>query len=186
MWEILPVAMAVIGSVMQGNAAATQGTRQRAAENFEAAQMEQQAGQSIAASQRAALEQERQGRFAGSRLQALAAASGGGTGGNVMDIMANLHAEASYRASIALYQGEERARQLRLAAAGKQYEGYLAEESGFARQKASTISAIGAIGKGGASLYSRYGMGGPRAPVEDRQFDGTSSFGAGGINWDAV
>lgn len=189
MWAtLIPVGMQVIGNLMQGNASATAGRRQRAAAEFEAAQLEQASGQYVATSQRARLDEKRKGDLVASRILALAAAGGGGTGDGVMDLIANVHAEAAYRGGIALYQGEEKRRQLLMAADARRYEGALAEESGNARKDAASISALGALFKGGASLYNNYGAGGPKSPVESRSFDtgSTSSIGTGGIDWDIV
>ena len=193
MWEMLPVAMSVIGSVMgaagnfqAGNAAQLIGQRQRQADEFQAAQLTQQGGQVFASAQRQQLEQERLGRLVESKALAGAAASGAGTGGNAMDIIANLHAEAAYRGGVALYNGEEQRRQLLMAAEAKRYEGALAEESGNARKSAAYTAGIGSLFKGASSLFSNYGGGGvgARAPVESRSFDNTSSIGTGGIDWD--
>ena len=177
MWAALPVALAVIGTVMQGNAAAQTGASIQSAKEFEAQQLEQNAGQTFAASQRKALEAKRQGRLVESRALAVAAASGGGTGGNVMDLIANLHAQSSYRASVALYEGEDRQRQMMMAAEGKRFEGETAKQAGEQKRTASYISALGQA----SSLYSNYGGSGPQqapAPVESRTPDNS------GINWD--
>ncbi len=192
MWEMLPVALSVIGTVMgtmgsysAGDAAATVGRRQKAADEFQAAQMTQQAGQVFAASQRTQLEQVRRGTLLESRAQALTAASGSG-GENPINIIANIHAEAAYRGGVALYGGEEQRRQLLMGAEAKRYEGALAEESGNAKRDAAYISGSATLFKGVSSLYSNYGGGGPKAPVADRTFDSTSSIGTGGINWDII
>lgn len=193
MWEMLPVALSVISSVMgavgnmqAGDAYQLMGQRQRQADEFQAAQMTQQAGQAFAAAQRQQLEQVRLGTLVESTALARAAASGAGTGGNAMDIIANLHSEASYRGSIALYNGEEQRRQLLMAADVKRYQGALAEESGNAKKTASYTAAVGSLFKGGSTLFSNFGGGGANnyAPVESRSFDNVSSIGEGGINWD--
>jgi len=193
MWEFLPVAMSVIGSVMgatgnmqSGDAAQLIGRRQRQADEFQAAQLTQQAGQVFASAQRQDLEQVRLGKLVESKALANAAASGAGTGGNAMDIIANLHSEAAYRGSIALYNGEEQRRQLMMAAEAKRYEGALAEEAGNAKKTAYYTAGVGSLFKGAASLYTNYGGGGAKnnAPIENRTFDNTSSIGEGGINWD--
>lgn len=193
MWEMLPVALSVIGSVMSasgsfqaGDAAALVGQRQKQADDFQAAQLTQQGGQVFAASQRTQLEQVRQGTLLESKAQAISAASGAG-GVNPMNIIANIHAEAAYRGGVALYNGEEQRRQLMLAASAKTYEGELALESGKAKQTAEYTAGTATLFKGAASLYSTYGGGGPKqspAPTESRTFDSTSSIGTGGINWD--
>ena len=106
-----------------------------------------------------------------------------------MDIISNLHAEASYRGAVALYNGEEQRRQLLMGAEAKTYEGELAARAGEAKQKAGNISGMASLFQGGASLFSKYGGGGPKqspAPTSSRSFDNTGSIGAGGINWDIV
>ena len=67
----------------------------QAALNNQAEQARQIAGQERATGQRKALEQRRQARIVSSRAMAVAAASGGGTGGNVETILGVLGAEES-------------------------------------------------------------------------------------------
>ena len=183
-----PVAMKTIGTVfagagnfMAGSAARATGEAQKAEAEFEAQQLEQQGGQVFAASQRTAMEKVRQGKLVESRALALAAASGGGTGAGVMNLIADLHADAAYRSAVALYEGEDKQRQMMMAAGAKRYEGALAEKAGKSKQLAYNIAGVSAIFKGGSTLYDSYGGGGPQqapAPVESRTLSNS------GINWD--
>ena len=184
--QALPAIMSTVGTVLSvkgnldaGDAAAGLGQQQRSATVFEARQLEQQAGQEIASSQRTAQERRREMRLAESRALALAAASGGGTDRGVMDIISKLAGEGAYRAMSALYEGDERARKLRLAGAGARAEGEMLAQSGENRKKAFQINAITAGVKGMSSLYAKYGGGGPtNAPRGDEalMFNGVSLY----------
>lgn len=139
-------------------AAKIAGRRDRVAKEFEAEQLREQAGQALAVSQRAALEQQRQGRLMASRALAVAAASGGGASDpTVVNLMAGADGEAAYRSAIALYEGEDRARKLRMGAAASRYEGAVAEDTGNQRASAyKTMRAASAL-----TLLGKYGQGGP-------------------------
>lgn len=163
----------------QRNAAA----RRKQAE-FQAAQLEQNAGQEIAASQRDKLEQDRQTRLVASRALVLAAANGGASDPGVVRIIAGINGEGAYRAGVALYQGEEKARQMRMNASALRYQGYLDEVEGA--DKASMYRRQGrggmmsALGQGAMSMFSKFGGGGPGAAG-----GGTGSL-SGGASVDAA
>lgn len=195
---IASTVMSVAGSIQQGQAAAAQGkAQQQMMENIAAAQeaqglaaqqraeyvahqQEQMAGQERAASQRAAMEQQRQKRVAQSRAQAVAASSGGGAlDPTVLDIMGGLEDQGNYNALVALYEGESAARNFESQASLTRYEGELAKSSsqieaygsrsqgamyraaGQNAKKASYLSAAGSALQGGSSLFGKYGAGGP-------------------------
>lgn len=143
-------------------AAKTSGERTRVAKEFEAEQLRDQAGLAVAVSQRAALEEQRKGRLMASRALAVSAASGGGASDpTIVNLIAGAESEAAYRSAIALYEGEERARQLRIGAIAKSYEGAVAEEEGNQRASAyKTMRAATAL-KGASGLFGKYGGGGP-------------------------
>lgn len=157
----------------QAEAALLTGRQRKAVSEFQAVQLDQNAGQAIAASQRDGADVARMARLAESRTLALAAASGGGASSpTVMNIIADLAGEGAYRKSVALYAGEDKARSMRMAAAGQRWEGDLALEAGEAGydtgigvannlRGAGDIAAGSALVKGGASLFEKYGMGGP-------------------------
>lgn len=150
------------GGIMAGRGARAAGEAERRAAEFQALQLEQNAGQAVAASQRAAEEERRKARLVTSRALAVAAASGGGASDvTVQNVIANLDAEGAYRAMVALYEGEDKARQLNMAAAGKRYDGEVAARAGKQKQAAYTLSGLGSMATGGASLYMKYGRGGP-------------------------
>lgn len=144
------VPMMAAGSVLSAAGQYQAGRARKAADYFEAGQLEQNAGQVQASSQRSAMEQERQGKLIQSRALAMAASSGGGASDpTVVRIMANLAGETQYRKMTDLYEGEERARQMRLQAAADRVSGDQAEMAGY----------LGAAGTaiGGVSMASKYG-----------------------------
>lgn len=166
-----------IGNMAAGNAAKQAGQRQAEADQFAAAQYRQQALQTEASSQRDAGEQLRRGRIIASRAQAVAAASGGGVSDpTISHLLADIEGEGAYRAGVALYQGDERARQLRMDADAKVFEASVAEEGGKQRQTAYELAGFGRLASGSASLYGKYGMGGPKK-------SGVGSAAGGGGSW---
>lgn len=161
----LSVASALIdtwGSMESGRTARIKAEQQRVLLQFEAEEAEKQAGQVLAVSQQQAREEQRQGRYVASRALAVAAASGGGVSDpTIVNLIAKGKGEATYKANVALYQGEAKARQLRLQALGGNLSGSLAMENGLRTDEQYNIAGAGAALKGGASLYARYGMNGP-------------------------
>lgn len=168
MWQFLPAALTIAGSITSymGNqksadAAEATGQRQATAAQYQAAQLEQNAGQAIASSQIAGAEQQRQARLLTSRALAVAAASGGGaTDRTITDVISNIAGEGAYRSAVALYQGEEKARMLRMEAEGKRYEASMAIDSANARASAYRTAATSSLLSGAGSLFGKYGMGG--------------------------
>lgn len=163
------VGVTVAGMVMQaqGSAKASMAARATAlrkqqADEFEAKQLEQNAGQAIAASQRVALDRARDARYVQSRALAVAAASGGGVSDpTVVNLIGRIAGEGAYRQGLALYEGEDRARAMRMAAATKRFEGTMAIEEGDMSADAFATQGMGSLVKGGASLFSKYGGKGP-------------------------
>lgn len=189
MWtDLLPAALTVFGSIMgaegsssAGNAARVAAASQKSADDFQADQLDQNAGQQIAASQRVALEAKRQATFVKGRQLAIAAASGAGASDpTIINIIAATEGENAVQQAMALYQGEEAARQMRLQAAGLRVSGQNAVIAGDAKATAARYSAAGSLITGAGSLFARYGMGGPAGKVN------TSPIDAAGINWDNV
>lgn len=173
----------IAGLAMQaGGAAQSYDTAQRAAKarkaaaEFEAQQLEQNAGQVISASQRQAFETTRTGKYTASRALAVAAASGGGASDpTVMNTISQLASETAYRRSLDLYQGEERARQLRLSASAARMTGDIGAAASIGQGQAAVTQAGSGIASEltrayrprsspldtGSSLYARYGYGMP-------------------------
>jgi hypothetical protein len=145
-----------------GRIARIRGEQARVSAEFDAFEAERRGGAAIAISERQALEEERQGRLLASRALAVAAASGAGVSDPTMvRVIANAHGEAAYRASVALYEGEAKDRQLRTEAAMGRLSGWEAQAEGAARQEGAVLGMLGTAAKAGATLYDRYGRGGP-------------------------
>lgn len=139
--------LTTVGQIQQG-----QGANEAA--QYQAAQLEQNAGQARASAQRDAIEERRQAALANSRLQALA--GGGGLDPTIVHLAQNIAGEGEYRALTALYGGEERARGMETSASARRFEGEQA-------QRASYFKAAGTIFGASPGLYERYGKGGPDA-----------------------
>lgn len=162
-----------MGANKAASAARLAAERTAAAKRFEAKQLLINAGQEQAAGQRAGFEQERQAQLIQSRQIALAAASGAGASDpTIMKLIARTEKEGSYRAAVAIYGGEEKARQLRMAAAGRQYEADAAITAGAQTAQAYQIAGVGSLLRGGASLFAKYGMGGPKGSGDSAALGG--------------
>lgn len=165
----LPMAMNVGGSILgamgasdASDATLLAGQRQRAAGEFKARQLRSQAMQTVAASQRAGASEERKARLLQSRALAVAAASGGGASDpTVINLIAGIAGEGSYRRMASLYEGEDRARTLRMQASAADYEGSAAEEAAGFQSQAYLTQGMGSLLKGAGSLFSKYGGGMP-------------------------
>lgn len=137
--------------------------RVAAANQFQAAQLRQNAGQQIAASQRDRDEVVRQNKLMQSRALALAAASGAGaTDPTVVNIISHQAGAGAYQAAVSLYKGEEAARAMRMSAAAKDYDASLAIADGETRAAAYNRAAIGSLFKGAGSLFEKYGYDKPK------------------------
>ena len=142
-------------------------TRMQAAE-FEARLMEQRAGQELAVAQRQKFEEQRVAGLVASRAQAVAAASGGGASDTtVVNIISRVKGEGAYRAAVRLYEGESKARMLRLAASAKRYEGATGVIEAAAAQKIGNRMGLFNLITGGGSIAGKYG---------------SQSFGGGGTS----
>jgi len=144
------MATVMVGTVMRASGIVQQGDARAAELEFGASQFDVLAGQERASSQRAAQEERRQGKLRSSRALAVAAASGGGTGGTVENIISDLDAETAFRANTALFQGESKARFLESQAIANRFGGQQAK-------RASRIAAFGTIFSGTGSLFGKYG-----------------------------
>lgn len=154
--------LSAFGQKQQGSDAAATGVQQLALAQFQAAQMRTNAGEAIASSQRAADDIQRQQEYVASRALAVAAASGGGASDpTVINLIARTAGEGAYRRAVALYQGEDKSRALKAQADATEYGGLLAAEAGGKTQSAYDIGAASTLMKSGASLFSKYGAGGP-------------------------
>lgn len=139
----------------------------RAAAEFQAAQLRQNAGEAQASSQRVAIDADRATQLANSRALAVAAASGAGASDpTVVNIIARNAGEGAYRKAVALYQGDERARMMNLQATAKEYEGKNVASNSTLVAGAQALHGVTGLMQGyakGASLYERFGGGGPNS-----------------------
>jgi len=154
MWQL--AAMAAAGTALSAYGKYRGGRSAKARAKFEAKQMEANANKALSVSQREAQEIDREGRIQASRALAVAAASGGGASDpTVMNIMGDLAGVTDYLKSVALYEGKERASDLRLGAEVRREEGDLAMTAGKLGATSTALS-------GASSMYSRFGKdGGP-------------------------
>ena len=100
------------------------------ADQFQQQQLTVNAGQQIAAAQRTAAEETRQSDLLKSRAIAVTSASGAGGGSSISSIIGRIQGEGVYRALVAMYQGEDAARTMRMQAAAKGYEAATTVQAG--------------------------------------------------------
>ncbi len=179
------------GNLQMGEQAIIAGQRRKVAAQFEAEQYLINAGQAQASSQIAAAEARRQAGLVESRILAVAAAGGGGASDpTIINLISKTSARGAYNSSVALYQGEDQARSMRMQAAARNYEGMVAEEAGYQRDQAYRTAAGTALFKGAGSLFNKYGFGtesktgGNQAPIRD-SVASTPSESIWGDNWAA-
>jgi hypothetical protein len=150
-------ALQAAGTLMGGDAAADAGKSQRDAQYFKAAQEEQAAQESRAAAQRVSLDKAREGRLLNSKLQARAAASGGGASDpTILDLAGGIAGRSEYESLLEMYKGENRARGLEDSAVGSRMSGDAALAEGEAKKTASRFSAAGTLIGSAGSAYKTY------------------------------
>mgnify|MGYP001570328437 CR=1 FL=1 len=149
--SFIPLAMNVLGTALQSGGEKQAGRDEKAAADFQAAQLRVNAGQAVAASQIDAANETRKSKLLQSRALALAAASGGGAvDPSVMKIISGLAGEGKLASLTQLYAGDERARAMNSQAAATEYEGVL-------KKKAYDTKARGTILSGAKSIYDTLG-----------------------------
>jgi len=145
----LPIIAAVAAGVQAAGTIAS-GMSVNAQAKNQAAQLEQNAGQARATSQRQAIQEQRQAGLAQSRGQAVAASSGAGASDPTVEtIQDNIAGQGEYNSLAQLYSGEERARGLETDAADARLQGKQAQTSSYFKAGSTILSA-------GSSLYSKY------------------------------
>ncbi len=167
MIQYIPALMTMFGAGQEktgydqaAQAKRVQAERTRVSTQFTVQQLEVNAGQSIAASQRQAMELRRQTKLVESRAIAVAAAGGGGASDpTIIGLISKIHGEGAYRAGVALYQGEDAARSLRMKAAAVNYEGSIAADALESQGNAYETQGTTALVKGASSLFQKYGFG---------------------------
>lgn len=173
MGQLIAAIPAMYGTLLQGESAYGQS-------KTEALQLEQNAGQERASSQRSAIEQRRSARYMQARLRALAAASGAGASDpTVVNLDADIAAAGEYGALTAMYEGETRASGMEYGAKIARKEGKAARLAGYVGAASKAVSSYfgGAGGGGGSTLlsgasswYEKYGGGGPASAFSGGTF----------------
>ena len=143
----------------QASAAESAGEAQESNQRFIAAQLDQQAGETRANSQRRAIDIARQGRFAESRALALGAASGAGvTNPGFMDVIGDLTSEIELRKQLALSGGENTAVGLETGAKARRASGSYKSDVGQQRSSQTLVGGTADLLSGpGLTMYERYG-----------------------------
>lgn len=143
-----------------GKAAMATAKRKQQEANFEAAQLDIDAGQAKAISQRAAEDQNLQAKLVNSTALARAAASGAGASDpTVLKILAKTSATGAYRGGVAMYEGEAQARLDRMRAAALRFSGDLGTADALVASRAANSAAMATAVSGAArtaSMYSKY------------------------------
>jgi hypothetical protein len=143
-------ALAIAGTAVKGVGTILSSRSQAKQLKSEAAQLDAQALTEQASSQREAVEQRRNARFAQSRALALAAAGGtSASDGDIEKIISDIAGEGEYRALSALYSGDEQADSLKAQARARRKEAKNVKTAGL-------ISAAGTLLEGGSSIAGRY------------------------------
>lgn len=137
-----------MGSLLKAYGQVRQGRAAKKAADFEALQMERQAGAAEAESQAEAAVSRREGRLVASRAISVASASGASVRDPTMvNLVADIETESEYNALAALYSGKSQATQLRMGAKARRSEGKAARTAGYI--KAATTIFEDAVKAGG-------------------------------------
>lgn len=164
------------GQLATGLAQQQHGADVQAAAEFQAQQLRQNANDAMASAQRVAWNEDRRTQYVASATLAAAAASGGGASDpTVINLIAEQATEGSYRRSVALYEGDSRARLLQLQADAREFEGKSARRSGALGLGGAVIGAGSTLLKGMAkdsSLLQRFGGDGPRVSGDAMAING--------------
>ena len=129
--------------------------RKQAGANFQAAQLEQQAGQQEAVSQVGASEIERQQKYAQSRITALAAFQGGSsTDPTILNLKSRMAADAAYNEAMKMQQGSAVAQGMRGQAAAARYMGEMTMADARDAKGSADMAANMSLLKTGASIYA--------------------------------
>lgn len=165
--DLLAPAMQVGSTVLsagsqlsRGDAALTIARRRRAQLEFQASQLETEAGQAKAVGQVGAQDIARQTAIVNSAALARAAASGAGASDpTVLAVMSRTAGEGAYRQALALYEGEAQARIDNIRASAARYEGATQVADATTAKSQSNIGAASTILSGGAramTMFDKY------------------------------
>lgn len=148
----LTTILSAVGTAVSAVGTIAGGAAQKSAADYQAAQLEQQGKEEIAASQREAEQARKEKNFVLSRQQAVAGSSGlGALDETVQDLAGDVAQQGAVNEQTALYGGQERAKGRRAQAASARLEGKAA-------QIGSYFSAAGTIMDGIGSFSDGYGQ----------------------------
>jgi len=151
--------MKASGEMSAGFAARRAGESQQVAAEYTAQQLDTNAGQTQASSQRAAAEEIRKSLLVQSRALAISAASGGGAmDPTVMALIGGYSKEGELASETMLYGGAERARGMREQAKATRYEGATRAEAGRTAEATSRLKAAGTIISGASKDWGGEGF----------------------------
>lgn len=144
-------ATAMIGLAVSAGSKIYGGIQQKRADDQSAAELSQEAGQSVASGIQGAIQDRRKATYVASAAQARTAGSGlATTSPTAINTAGLIEGQGEYNARTAMYQGEDRASELNFRAGTMQNEGNAAETAGY-------LSAAGTVIGGGKSFYDKYG-----------------------------
>lgn len=147
---LLATVAGLAGSAVSAVGTIAGGEAQAQAAEFRARQAEKQAMEERAAGQREAFRERRKEQLTQSRLQAVSAASGGGTTDpTVVGLASDIAAEGEEQALLQFALGENRAR-------GREDQAAASRASGEAARVGSYFGAAGGLLSSGSSLYGKY------------------------------
>jgi hypothetical protein len=148
------------------------GYAQKNALDASAAQLSQEAGQSVASGIQGAIQDRRRAAYVASNARA--AIAGGGlstTGTSAIQTVGQIRGEGEYRALTSLYQGQDRASELDYRASSMRNAGSNAVTSGW-------ISGISSVLSGGSSFFDKYGADTPSTLTSSRYSGGYTGGGS--------
>ena len=154
--------MSAIGSLVSAGTARRVGNAQATEANYAASQLEQNANNVVAAGQRSAAGEALKAKILASRALAVAAASGGDASSpGVEHVIADIAGRGAYNAGVALYDAEDKARQMLMGAESTRYGGQVMKAGGASKAAAYLFGGAGNMAQA-SSLFSKYGRGGPK------------------------
>jgi hypothetical protein len=148
-----------MGAIKEGQAAEAAGRSKADALRATADAATVRAGQERGMAQRTAEEQDRQTARLMGKQRAIAAASGGGTGGSAAEIVAKTAGEGKFQSDLELWKGEEKGRGLEHQAEIDRLSADEAERQGKMARKTSYMTAGSRILGGLGSAYAAGGVG---------------------------
>ncbi|MGH8266797.1 MAG: hypothetical protein ACRETS_05710, partial [Steroidobacteraceae bacterium] len=127
------------------------GMRTKAADDYSAALLEQEAGQSVASGIQGAIMERRKATYVASSARARIAAGGlATTGPSAIATVGQIRGQGEYNALTSLYGGYDRAAELAAHGSALRNEGGAASTAGW-------LSGVSSVLTGGTSFYDKYG-----------------------------